>query len=552
MRGLFIFCTLFISTLSWAAPSERSGYRVDSDKLCDGYPQISVGTLDSLCVGVMASKEDGLKMPRYATQGRDGIIYISDMGGWAFGRGTIWAFYKATSSDGTSKDVLVNLFPTKKLTMPNGIAIDPEGRLYVGTPTGILRFHPRDLTTGKFNIDSEYDVMVDQFASSIFRKDEYASAKEFNSMDAKNKNKHPLIQFAFNKDFTEMYFNVGAPSNDCSRGIKTTDSQGKCIQAESALASAAVWKVNFSADKARKVLKVEPFARGLRNSMALAVHPVSNFVLQGENGIDLPDVDKPYEEINLLEAGKHYGWPYCHSRGEVSPVFQGKVAAGECSKKYQVPLVFMPAHSAPLGMMYYQGTKLAPLRGKLVVGWHGYVKAGHRVVAYDVDHNGLPTSNQYSEVIFNWDPLAGVRPLGAPTGVIELNDGSLLVMDDKNGALLRLSTGRNSDVKEDNKNAPTTGISEEMIQSFKPLMPFVQKNCVMCHQQFAKNNAKDVVQEMKNSMLNVNAPFESKFYQKLKSKEMPPDFMKAQLKYSEEEYRSIEPALENFIRSLKP
>ncbi|MNJ92536.1 Glucose / Sorbosone dehydrogenase [compost metagenome] len=552
MRGLFSFLIFAIPLMSLASPATKSGYAIDTDKLCDGFPQISVGTLDTLCVGLIASKEDGLKMPRYATQGRDNIIYVTDMGGWAFNRGTVWAYYSSTQPDGRVQNNLVNLFPTKKLTMPNGIATDPEGRLYVGTPTGIIRFQPRDINTGKFIFDPEQEVIVNQFAQSIFRKDEYTSASAFNSMDAKYKNKHPLIQFTINKDFTEMYFNVGAPSNDCSRGLKTVDSQGKCIQSESPLASAAVWKVEFSKDSTRKVLKVEPYARGLRNSMALALHPQSNILLQGENGIDLPDEDRPYEEINLLEQGKHYGWPYCHSRGEVSPAFQGKIAASDCSKKFQVPLIFMPAHSAPLGMMYYQGTRLAPLKDKLIVGWHGYVKAGHRVVSYSVDQRGLPTSNKYEEVIFNWDPQAGVRPLGAPTGLTELNDGSILVLDDKNGALLRLSTGRNSDVKEDNKKGHSTEITESMIRSFEPLLPFVQKNCVMCHQSFAKGSTQEILEDMKNSMLNMASPTESKFYQKLKSKEMPPDFMRAQLKFTDEEFKAMEPLLEDFIRTLKP
>ncbi len=87
-------------------------------------------------------------MPRYATQGKDGIIYISDMGGWAFQRGTIWASYITKNEDGSDRQNLINLFPNKKMIMPNGIIMDPEGRLYVGTPTGIVRFVPRDARTG--------------------------------------------------------------------------------------------------------------------------------------------------------------------------------------------------------------------------------------------------------------------------------------------------------------------------------------------------------------------------------------------------------------------
>lgn len=222
-------------------------------------------------------------MPRYATQSKEGVIYITEMGGWAYGKGTVYALYRGKDSQGHEKTAIVNLFPNKKLTMPNGIVIDPEGRLYVGTPTGVVRFQPRHPQTGEFNIDADTEMVVNDFAKSIFRKDEYGSASAYNTLATKYKNKHPLLQMAVNKDFTEMYINVGAPSDDCGSGLKTVNDEGKCIQSESPLANAAVWKVTFSKDTQRKTLKAVPFARGLRNSMALAVHS-SGVVVQGAAG----------------------------------------------------------------------------------------------------------------------------------------------------------------------------------------------------------------------------------------------------------------------------
>jgi len=109
----------------------------------------------------------------------------------------------------------------------------------------------------------------------------------------------------------------------------------------------------------------------------------------------------------------------------------------------------MPAHTAPLGLVFYQGNTIPELEGKLLVSWHGYRKYGHRVVAYSTDKNGIPKNELNEngsplppkEIIFDWDPIADVRPLGAPTGVLQLKDGSVLVLDDKNGAVLRLSKG---------------------------------------------------------------------------------------------------------------
>ncbi|NUN05851.1 MAG: PQQ-dependent sugar dehydrogenase [Bdellovibrio sp.] len=547
----WIVSALFVQApLVRADVFEKSGYRLDSEVLCDGLPQIQVGTKEGMCVGLLAGKQDGLKMPRYAVQSREGVIYVTEMGGWAYRKGTVFAVYQSKDAQGFEKTVMVNLFPTKKLTMPNGIVMDPEGRLYVGTPTGVIRFAPRDTKTGQFQIDKDVEVVVDDFAKSIFRKDEYSNASAYNTMATKFKNKHPLVQIATNQDFTEMYLNIGAPSDECNSGIKTTDENGKCIQAESPLASAAVWKVKLSADKERKAFSVAPFARGLRNSMALVVHPQSGTVIQGENGLDLPSEDIPYEELNVLVEGKHYGWPYCHSRGEVAPAFQAVVKPEACAKDYALPKVFMPAHTAPLGLLYAQSLKLPMLHNKLLVGWHGYQKYGHRVVAYPVDVQGVPTSNEYEEIVFSWKAQEGVRPRGAPTGLTALNDGSILILDDKNGALLRLSNGQKAELASDEK--VMGGFSEKTLKAFAPLVPFVKKNCTMCHAQFQKETGQEILGEMRGTMLNLSSPMESTFWLKLKSRQMPPEAMRSALGFHESDYEKTLPIVEAFIKSLNP
>lgn len=546
---LTIIALSLYSAFSHAEVYVESGYRVDSKVLCDGIPQVELNTLKETCVGILASKQNGLKMPRYAAQSKEGIIYVTEMGGWAYGRGTVYALYRSKSAQGVSKTVMVNLFPNKKLTMPNGIVIDPEGRLYVGTPTAIIRFSPRDLKTGKFNIDSEVETVFNQFANSIFRRDEYKSATDFNGMAGKNKNKHPLLQLAVNKNFTEMYINIGAPSDNCGSGLKTTDSEGKCIQAEAPLASAAVWKLQFNDDHNRKLIDYEVYSRGLRNSMALAVHPQSGIVIQGENGMDLPNIEQPYEELNVLSKGKHYGWPYCYSAGEVSPAFQKTVTPEMCLKQYILPKIFMPAHIAPLGLIYYQGNLLPNLKNKLIVTWHGYQKYGHKIVAYPVDQTGIPKNNKYQEIVSGWNALEGVRPLGAPAGILELHDGSILVMDDKNGAILRISKGKPS--AQNNNPTPTFKFSEESIKAFEPLVPIVKKNCVMCHSQFQKNDVHEILQDMRGTMLNVSEPGESTFAQKLRMQQMPPETVRGSLGFKDQDFAEILQLLETFIDTLR-
>lgn len=534
----FLFSFFLGSTFAFAQQM-NSGYALDTKNLCDGYPKLNVKTLDTLCMGLLAGKNQGLLMPRYAAQAKEGTIFITDMGGWAYSKGTVYALEISKN-----QVKLTDLFP-RKLTMPNGIAVDPEGRVYVGTPTEIFRFNPRK-ADGSFNINPTRETVVNKFSESIFRKNEYLSAQAYAGMKSSQKNKHPLIQFAVNKDFTEMYINVGAPSDDCASGVRTLDAQGQCIQSEAQMPSASVWRAELENSKERKVLNLEYFARGLRNSMALAVHE-SGTVVQGENSLDLPDEDKPYEEINILVRGQHYGWPYCHSRGEVAPFFAKKVQPSDCRDHFAKPLIFMPAHTAPLGMIHYSGS-MPLLRDRLVVSWHGYRAYGQRIVAYKTDNIGRPLDEKYEEVVSGWEAQTGVRPRGAPTGLLQLHDGSVLVLDDKNSAVLRLSQGSGG-YKSEKSGAP--GFSEEAINKFKPLMPFLTKNCALCHSEFKQKTPEAMLGRLGKGMLNVGNPSASGLYQRVQSQSMPPVNSRKSLKFSDKEYQDFMPKLEIFLRSLK-
>ncbi len=100
--------------------------------------------------------------------------------------------------------------------------------------------------------------------------------------------------------------------------------------------------------------------------MAMAVHPrfpAEGFAfLQGENARDLPDPMNPNEEINAIEKGKHYGWPYCYDLTTASPEFKAFLQTSPtykdfCNNKaaYRQPYSLLPPHGAPLAMFYYHG-----------------------------------------------------------------------------------------------------------------------------------------------------------------------------------------------------
>ena len=96
----------------------------------------------------------------------------------------------------------------------------------------------------------------------------------------------------------------------------------------------------------------------------------------------------------------------------------------------------LSAHAAPLGMTYYSASLFPQLRGKLIVGYHGYRKAGHRVVVFDVDAGGQPQGDA-AELVAGWDADEG-RPLGAPTDLKIGGDGAIYITEDRNGTVLRI------------------------------------------------------------------------------------------------------------------
>ena len=134
----------------------------------------------------------------------------------------------------------------------------------------------------------------------------------------------------------------------------------------------------------------EVLASGLRNSMALASHE-SGTLLQAENSIDLPGLHNPFEEINNIEEGGFYGWPYCYDNKKINPLWptHGRKICHDAAQHKQ-PWIVLPAHAAPLDMRYYNGEMFESLKGQLMLSWHGYRRTGHRLVSYAVDDKGLP------------------------------------------------------------------------------------------------------------------------------------------------------------------
>ncbi|RVU86279.1 sugar dehydrogenase [Leucothrix sargassi] len=475
----FLSLILFLLSASIFAKSYPT-----SDALCDGYPQANIGTLEGICVGVVAQKSQSIPWvkPRKVVQvtGTNQFI-ITDMGGWTRGKGVVWLL------DVGQLHVKATPLLTD-LNLPHGLAIGPKGLFYVGEADKIFRFK---LHNGKA---TEVETIVSNLPDSTTHS-------------------HPLSHFIFDQDH-HLIVNLGAKSDQCKEDIK----KGACSSLTDDLDTHAALRRYYYIEAANLwSTEYDVIATGLRNSMALASHK-SGTLLQAENSIDLPDLHAPYEEINFIEDQRFYGWPYCYDNKKINPLWQEKGDSICADKeKHTQPWVVLPAHAAPLDMLYYNGEMFTSLKGKLLLSWHGYRQTGHRLVAYDVDEQGRPihakdayyhtdiaenfSKNEFSvktpfpkeisnvaqgvEIISGLNAIPDYRPMGRPAGITVTDDGAIWLVDDVNKALLRIAKGTVN--KEDRAEHVETEIKDTSLSKFfinidnQDVKRVLTQHCQACH-----------------------------------------------------------------------
>jgi hypothetical protein len=128
----FILASLFISVSAFAkAPS--TAYQTTG--VCDGLPKIGVDTPVGFCVGLVA---DGFKFTRGIAPLANGDLVVVDMGGWAENKGSVWLLKKVTGADKSVKYERTRLL--NNIDRPNGVAVGPDNKIYVGAINRIFRF----------------------------------------------------------------------------------------------------------------------------------------------------------------------------------------------------------------------------------------------------------------------------------------------------------------------------------------------------------------------------------------------------------------------------
>lgn len=382
------------------AAAQARGYTPQGS--CGDHARLDIASPTGTCVALLADEAEGLRMPRRILEVAPGRYWIVDMGSWDADRGRLLEM--TLPADGPAPRRAKIAVLADKLDRPLGLAIGPDGKAYVGEAGRIWRT-PVPAAGGAL----QREVLIDKLPHD---------------------GAHPLKEIAFGPG-GRMFVNVGSSSDACR-----DDRQQQpvpCPDLAGTTPRAAVYEAVLAGPQ-WALQSFKPFATGLRNSVALAVladGPAKGTVLQGENSIDYTDVGSPPEELNVLQAGKHYGWPYCVADRQPARGYEKRF---DCAATV-APRMLWPAHAAPLQMV--AGPAGSRFAGQVLVAWHGYKPAGHRVVGYARDAQGLP-AGQPVEWLGGWDAKPGVRPLGKPTGLTVDRQGRLLVVEDLNRTVLML------------------------------------------------------------------------------------------------------------------
>lgn len=182
----------------------------------------------------------------------------------------------------------------------------------------------------------------------------------------------------------------------------------------------------------------EVFATGLRNSVGFDWAPWSGEIFATDNGRDLLGDDFPPCELNHIEQGHFYGWPYFNGDNLPDPDMGEDPLAAQ--RQPSAPVHNFSAHNAPLGVTFLTADSLPDdfRRSALVAlhgSWNRSTPDGYKVVSLHWSDSGIEQRDFLSG--FNQDGDISGRPVDVAQGP----DGAIYVSDDYAGAIYRISYG---------------------------------------------------------------------------------------------------------------
>ena len=306
---------------------------------------------------------------------------------------------------GGDKAASVEVFaPSMKFNMPHGLCLSKDGALFIVERNRVTRL--ADAENAWRDAETKAKTVV--------------QAGELIPRGEENRN-HSARVCAVGPD-DKLYISLGQPYN-----VSPQEKRGLYEQT----GIGGIIRMNQDGT-AREV-----FARGIRNSVGMEFDTDGSLWFT-DNQVDGMGDDIPPEEINRADrAGMDFGFPV-YGGGHVRT---NEYAGDEAPKDAVFPIVETQAHAANLGLTFYRGV-MFPLdyRGGIFLAQHGSWNRSTPTGARITFVRLAPDKKSGVATVFaeGWSP-GNAAYLGRPAGVAELADGSLLVTDDQNGAVYRIT-----------------------------------------------------------------------------------------------------------------
>jgi glucose/arabinose dehydrogenase len=340
---------------------------------------------------------DGLETPRYLLAAPNGDIFVAES---YAGRIRI-----LRDADGDGRPEVNQTFATG-LRQPFGLAFYPPGPspqyLCVANTNEIVRFPYR--------------------VGDLEARGRPMRLADFSSGGRTTGGGHWTRDVVFSGDGSRLFASIGSKTNVDD---ETTEPEERD--------RARIFQFNPDGSN-RKV-----YAWGLRNAVGIAMHPETGELWASVNERDGLGDDLVPDYVTRVREGGFYGWPWYYLGKRQDPRHPG--ARPDLADKVLLPDVLVQAHSAPLQMIFYTGDQFPDdYRGDAFVALHGSwnraKRTGYKVVRVPLDH-GKP-KGVYEDFLTGFVTPEG-NVWGRPVGLAVMKDGSLLMSEDANHSIWRVT-----------------------------------------------------------------------------------------------------------------
>ncbi len=334
------------------------------------------------------------KRPRWMALAPNGDVFVAD-----HSANTIFIL-RDTDNDGVAETRFT--FATN-LNLPFGMAFWKD-YFYVANTNAVVRFRYK---VGQTKAEGDPEKVAD--------------------LPGKGYREHWTRNIIFSPDGTKLYATVGSESN---------------VSVEPEPRAAIL---EFNPDGTGRRL----LATGTRNPIGLAFRPGTRDLWAAVQERDRLGDDLVPDFVTGIKDGGFYGWPYSYADQREDPRRKGE--RPDLVRKTIVPDVLIQAHSAVLGLVFYEGNMFPEeYRGDAFVALHGSwnrtKRTGYKIIRIRFK-DGRPVGG-YDDFLTGWmldENRAEVW--GRPVGLLVLPDGSMLITDDGANKIWRVSYDRANGTK---------------------------------------------------------------------------------------------------------